>query len=301
MYLNNQELYNLIRPDFEKNLSLLKDKPEETIDSSLKALGFAAIGLSNSVAMAVKLPLPELSEKQKKILLYLIKQRLDGTPLAYITGRQNFMGIELLCDRRALIPRKETEILGKKALKLSLEIAKEKQKVNIIDVCCGAGNLSLAIASHNSKAYVNATDLSKEAVDLTQENISFLQLNQRVNATQGDLFSAFETKEYFEKTDLIVCNPPYISSSNVSKMNAEISNHEPVLAFDGGVIGINLIHKLISEASKFLTTSGWLVFEVGMGQGSFITRSCERSQLFKKIESVFDNSGNIRVISVQKV
>ncbi|MEI6267270.1 MAG: hypothetical protein WCP01_00195 [Methylococcaceae bacterium] len=89
--MNNQELYNLIRPDFEKNLSLLKDKPEETIDSSLKALGFAAIGLSNSVAMAVKLPLPELSEKQKKILLYLIKQRLDGTPLAYITGRQNFM------------------------------------------------------------------------------------------------------------------------------------------------------------------------------------------------------------------
>jgi release factor glutamine methyltransferase len=300
MYLNNKELYNLISLDFEKNLSLLKDKPEETIDSSLKALGFAAIGLSKSVAMAAKHPLPELSDKQKETLFDLIKQRLDGTPLAYITARQNFMDIELLCDGRALIPRKETEILGQKALQISLETAKEKQKVNVIDVCCGSGNLSLAIASYNSNTYVNATDLSQEAVDLTQENISFLQLNHRVNATQGDLFSAFETKEYYEKTDLIVCNPPYISSLNVSKMDAEISNYEPVLAFDGGMIGVNLIHKLISDAPKFLTPSGWLVFEVGVGQGSFIKRSCERSQFFKKIESVFDDSGNIRVIAVQK-
>jgi release factor glutamine methyltransferase len=205
-----------------------------------------------------------------------------------------------LCDRRALIPRKETEILGKKALHLSLEIAKEKQKVNIIDVCCGAGNVGLALASHNINAYVYATDLSQEAVELTQENISFLNLNHRVEAKQGDLLSAFETKEYLEKIDLIVCNPPYISSSNVSKMDKEISAHEPVLAFDGGGMGINLILRLIREAPKFLTTSGWLVFEIGLGQGPFISRSCERSELYKQIESVFDDLGNIRVISAQK-
>ena len=107
MYLNNQELYNLISPDFEKNLSLLKDKPEETIDSSLKALGFATIGLSKSVAMAAKHPLPELSDKQKETLFDLIKQRLDGTPLAYITARQNFMDIELFCDGRDLFLEKK--------------------------------------------------------------------------------------------------------------------------------------------------------------------------------------------------
>jgi release factor glutamine methyltransferase len=106
-------------------------------------------------------PLPELSDKQKEIFFDLIKQGLDGTPLAYITKRQNFMDIELFCDGRALIPRKETEILGQKALQISLEIAKEKQKVNIIDVCCGLGNLSLAIAPHNNNTYVNSTDLKK--------------------------------------------------------------------------------------------------------------------------------------------
>lgn len=300
MFSNNEELYNLIRPNFENKLHLLEDKPEENIESSLKALGFAACGLHKSAEMAAKLPLPTLTEKQKDILFDLIDQRLGGTPLAYITGRQNFMDIELLCDKRALIPRKETEILGQKALQLSLEIAKKKQKVNIIDVCCGAGNLGLAIASHNINAYVNATDLSQEAVELTQENISLLNLNHRVNAKQGDLLSAFETQEYLEKTDLIVCNPPYISSANVPKMDAEISAHEPVLAFDGGVMGINLIRRLISETPKFLAKSGWLIFEVGVGQGSFISRLCERSELYKQIESVSDDLGNIRVILAQK-
>ncbi len=300
MFLDNEELYNSMRYGLENKLHLLEDKPEENIESSLKALWFTAFGLPKSAEMATKLPLPELTRTQKNILLDLIKQRLDGTPLAYITGRQNFMGIELLCDRRALIPRKETEILGQKALYLSLEIAKEKQKVNIIDACCGAGNLGLAIASRNTNANVYATDLSQDAVELTQENISFSHLNHRVKATQGDLLSAFETKEYLEKIDLIVCNPPYISSASVPKMNTEISAHEPVLAFDGGVMGINLIQRLIREAPKFLTTQGWLAFEVGVGQGSFISRLCERSQLYNQIEPVFDDLGNIRVILAQK-
>ncbi|MGZ5007771.1 MAG: peptide chain release factor N(5)-glutamine methyltransferase [Methylobacter sp.] len=300
MLLNNAELYNLVRPGFESKIHLLEDKPEENIDSSLKALGFAACELQKSAEMAAKQPLPELTEQQKNRLFELINQRLDGTPLAYITGRQYFMDIELLCDRRALIPRKETELLGRKALHLSLEIAKEKQVVNIIDVCCGSGNLGLAIASHNINAYVYATDLSQEAVDLAQENISFLNLDHRVNAKQGDLLSAFESKEYEEKIDLIVCNPPYISSSNVPKMDKEISEHEPALAFDGGAMGINLIQKLIREAPKFLTKSGWLIFEVGAGQGAFISRSCERSGLYQHIEAVPDELGTVRVILAQK-
>lgn len=298
--MNKEELYHLMKSGLENKLLFLEDKPEENIESSLKALWFTAVELPKSAEMATRRPLPELTEKQENRLLDLIKQRLDGTPLAHITGRQNFMGIELLCDRRALIPRKETEILGKKALHLSLEIAKEKKKVNIIDVCCGSGNLGLALASLNIDAYVYATDLSQEAVELTQENISFLNLNHRVNARQGDLLSAFETHEYLEKTDLIVCNPPYISSSKVPKMDTEISANEPVLAFDGGVMGINIIHRLIHETPKFLTKSGWLIFEIGIGQGPYISQLCERSQHYKQIESVVDDLGNIRVILAQK-
>ncbi|TRW92068.1 peptide chain release factor N(5)-glutamine methyltransferase [Candidatus Methylobacter oryzae] len=300
MFLGNENLYNLVRPDLENKLNLLKDKPEENIDSTLKALGFAALGLCKSAETAAKLPFPELTEEHKNRLFELLNQRLDSTPLAHITGRQSFMGIEFLCDERALIPRKETEILGYKALGLSQEIAKEKQRANIIDVCCGSGNLGLAIVSHNAQAYVYATDLSAEAVELTQENISFLNLGDRINVRQGDLLSAFETEDYFEKIDLIVCNPPYIPSASLPKMNTEILAHEPVLAFDGGVMGISLIQKLILEAPRFLTKSGALIFEVGVGQGRFASRLCQRSGLYSHIESISDDSGNIRVILARK-
>lgn len=298
--MNKEELYNNLKTSLEGKLTLLGDKPEETIDSSLKALWHAASGVPKSVDGAVKSELPELTGQQAIALHGLVRQRLDNTPLAHITGRQSFMGIELLSDRRALIPRKETEILGRKALELSMGIAREKQKVNIIDVCCGAGNLGLALAYFNTSAVVSAADLSQEAVDLTRDNILFLNLGERVHATQGDLFSAFEKDEYYGKTDLIVCNPPYISTAKVQKMTAEISNNEPVMAFDGGMLGTKIILKLIGEAPKFLTRKGWVIFEIGVGQGPFIMQLCERSEHYDQVESVSDDLGNIRVILVRK-
>ena len=94
------------------------------------------------------------------------------------------MGIELLSDKRALIPRKETELLGKKALELVQQDCQVKAKyLNVIDVCCGSGNLGLAIAHFNPNCIVHASDISQEAVELTQDNINFLNLNQRVRET----------------------------------------------------------------------------------------------------------------------
>ncbi len=83
-------------------------------------------------------------------------------------------------------------------------------------------------------------------------------------------------------------------------MDAEISVHEPVLAFDGGMFGLKIIQRLIEESPKFLVKNGWLIFEVGLGQGEFIMRLCESANKYDKIESVSDNVGNIRVISARK-
>ena len=299
--MNKEELYNRLNSFLTGKLILLSDKPEETIDSTLKALWHASSGFPKSVEEADKLPLPELTQKQIVVLNNLIEKRINDTPLAHITGRQSFMGVELLSDRRALIPRKETEILGRKALALSMEIATEKKEVKVIDVCCGAGNLGLAITYHNANAKVYAADLSKEAVDLTSDNIAFLKLGDRIHVKQGDLFSAFESDEYYGKSDLIICNPPYISSAKVPKMISEVSNYEPLSAFDGGMLGTKIILRLIREAPKFLSSGGWLAFEIGLGQGPFIMQLCDRSEFYSKIESVTDNSGNIRVILAQKL
>ncbi len=298
--MNKEVLFNNLKTLLADKLNLLSDKPEETVDSTLKALWFLSAGIPKSVEEATKLDLPELTLQQVASLQNLVEQRLHNTPLAHITGRQSFMSIEMLSDKRALIPRKETEILGRKAFNLSVEIAKEKKEVKVIDVCCGAGNLGLAIAYYNPNANVSCTDLSQEAVDLTNDNISFLGLNQRISTKQGDLFSAFENDAYFGKTDLIVCNPPYISSAKVPKMISEISENEPVLAFDGGMLGTKIILKLISESPKYLVKEGWVIFEVGVGQGPFIMQMCERTELYDKVESVSDDLGNVRVILARK-
>lgn len=291
------KLYRLIRLILEENLSLAPDKPEETVDSTLSALWNKAYGSSMSALRASSIPLPELSAHQTVLLHDLIEKRLSNTPLAYLTGRQNFMGIELLCDSRALIPRKETEILGHAALNLCNKIQEQKEVVTVFDVCCGSGNLGLALASLNLKTKVYSSDLSKDAVDLTRENISFLRLEDRVKVSQSDLFSEFESPEFYEKVDLIVCNPPYISSSRVSKMDLEIRENEPTLAFDGGMIGLKVIQKLVQESPKYLRSGGWLVFEVGLGQGPFVTQMCEKSNLYSKIDSYPDEDGNVRVIA----
>ena len=294
------EYFNQLKRSIEDKFIFLEDKPEETLDSTLKALWFAASGIPKSAEEASQLLLPELTVSQIELLHQLLEKKLNNTPLAYIVRRQRFMGIDFICDRRALIPRKETEILGWKALDLSFEFARVKQIVNIIDVCCGAGNLGLAIASINSTAIVYATDISQEAVDLTRENIDCLNLSRCVVARQGDLFSAIEDDEFYGKMDLIVCNPPYISKGKVKKKNPEITENEPFLAFDGGVFGISIIQRLIIEAPKYLVKTGWLLFEVGVGQGEFLLQLCKRSERFDLVESLSDHVGNIRVILARK-
>ena len=292
-----EELYRIIKLRLESNLSLLKDKPEETIETTIKALWNKAYGLSVSAEKAMNLPLPKLSNQQEILLHQLVEKRLNGEPLAHLTGRQNFMGIELLSDKRALIPRKETEILGRTALKLCDELANKKSIINVFDICCGSGNLGLAIARLHENTIVHSSDLSHEAVELTIENISFSSLNHRVRVLQSDLFSNFESTDYWGKIDLIVCNPPYISTSKVSKMISEIADNEPSMAFDGGMIGLKIIQKLIQESPKFLSKGGWLVFEVGVGQGQFVHQICEKSGLYELITSATDDNGNIRVIA----
>jgi release factor glutamine methyltransferase len=297
--MNKEELYDNLKSSLKGRLNLLEDKPEETVESSLIALWHKASGHPKSVEEGAEFELQELTAQQVTLLHDLIAQRLENIPLAHITGRQSFMGIEFLSDRRALIPRKETEILGRKALELSLNI-RDKQEVKVIDVCCGAGNLGLALAYSDARAVVAAADLSQDAVGLARDNIAFLNLAGRVHAVQGDLFSAFETAEFFGKTDLIVCNPPYISRAKVRKMTAEISDNEPVMAFDGGMSGTKIIMRLIGDAPRFLIKHGWVIFEIGVGQGPFIMQLCERSEHYDHVESVSDDSGNIRVILARK-
>jgi len=294
--MESTELYQSLLAYLAEHLKTLHDKPEETVESCMKALWAKASGKNRSIESALVEKMVDLSEEQVNLLHQLIETRISGIPLAYITGRQNFMGIELLSDNRALIPRKETEILGRTALEVCQSVSKIKVKPLVLDVCCGSGNLGLALSTLSPDITVYSSDLSQEAVDLTKENISFLNLANRVTVIQGNLFEAFESDKFLGKVDVIVCNPPYISSAKVTKMDAEISNNEPSMAFDGGMIGTKIIQQLIRDAPKFLVKGGHLIFEVGLGQGTFISQLIEKSNKYANVITVNDDMGNVRVI-----
>ena len=277
-------------------LSLLPDKPEETSDNTLRALWHAAANTPVSVQKAGALPLPALDAGGVERLQTLIAQRVAGIPLAHLTGRQHFMGLELLVGKEALIPRLETELLGRAALDVLQSLATGRDELIVVDVCTGSGNLALALASHVPQARVFGADLSDEAVALAQRNARHLGLQERVEFRAGDLLAPFDEPAFHDRLALLVCNPPYISSKKVDNMPSEIIGHEPRLAFDGGPLGIRIVERLTREAPRFLRAGGFLIFEVGLGQGPALMRRLAANKSYLSLKSFADTAGEIRVI-----
>jgi len=275
------------------------DKPEETPETTLKALYFCAAGIPLSVQKASRETVPELDDDARMRLKDLVEKRLSGLPLAHITGRQQFMGMEFLSGPEALIPRIETEILGRAALAITKSLAEERGAVTIIDVCTGSGNVALGIAANESRSKVFGSDISQESVMLARRNAEHLNLEKRVEFRQSDLFAAFESDEYYKKMDLVSCNPPYIPSVKVGSMDSEISQCEPRLAFDGGSLGISILTRLIREAPKYLKPDSYLCFEVGLGQGKAMEQRLKKENIYRNIQSYSDSNNQVRALSAQ--
>lgn len=292
----SQELARELLALLEANVEYLPDKPEETAESTLAALWLTAGGEPISAGGSVGRELPPLDQGQEDVLRDMVRQRIAGTPLAHITGRQRFMGVELLASPQALIPRKETEILGRAALSLLEEIGQTTGRPVVMDVCTGAGNLAVAMALGCAACRVYASDLSEQALALARENITLHGLADRVRLFTGDLFAAFAGQGLAGTVDLVVCNPPYISSARVGVMDAEIKGHEPAMAFDGGAFGIKVLHRLINEAPDQLKESGWLAFEVGLGQGEAMIRRMKNKYSYAEVAPLVDDHGEIRGI-----
>jgi release factor glutamine methyltransferase len=277
-------------------VEFLPDKPEETLESTVRALWFAAVGMPKSAEAALVGDLPELSATQREVFSESLHKRISGVPLSHLTRRQRFMGLEMLAGPGALIPRKETELLAKAAVQAACEVAKREERPTVIDVCTGSGNVALAIAHHVAMARVFGADLSEDAVALAKENAALLGMDRRVEFRCGDLLSPFENDEFLGKVDVLTCNPPYINSAKVGAMPGEISQHEPRLAFDGGPLGIGILMKLTQQAHRFLRAGGWLAFEVGLGQGPALMKRLQANPQFTHVEGREDEHGAIRTI-----
>jgi release factor glutamine methyltransferase len=223
----------------------------------------------------------------------------DSTAVAdaYGKGSTTFMGVVLLVAPGALVPRPETELLGRTAVETLRAMALPAPRV--IDMCCGAGNLACAIALHVPEAQIWASDLTDGCVEVARRNVKHHGLSRRVGVHQGDLFSAFADADLEGSIDAIVCNPPYISDKRLEGDRSHLLELEPREAFAAGPYGLSIHMRVVKDAPRYLRPGGALMFEVGLGQDRQVTILLERSRRFEAIDVVKNEAGEGRVVSAR--
>jgi len=198
-------------------------------------------------------------------------------------GYQTFLGVTIQCGHGVLVPRPETELLAQVALGA---VQAAGSGARVIDMCCGAGNLACVLGVHAPDARVWASDLTDSCVQQTRDNVARLGLGDRVQISQGDLFAGLEGQGLEGTIDVLVCNPPYISTKRLDEDRASLLDHEPREAFDGGPYGLSIHQRVIREAPAYLKPGAWLFVEVGLGQDRQVkllfdrTRAYESPQFF---------------------
>jgi release factor glutamine methyltransferase len=176
-----------------------------------------------------------------------------------------WMGLSFETNEEVLVPRPETELLARTALEL-LPPKDSASAIRVIDMCCGAGNLACALAHRRPDIHVWATDLTDACVALARRNVARHELGGRVTVCQGDLFAGLSGLGLEGTVDLVVCNPPYISTAKLAGDSAHLLSDQPREAFDAGPYGFAIHKRMISESLPFFRGAAWLAMEIGLGQ-----------------------------------
>ncbi len=228
----------------------------------------------------------------------VVGRRLQREPLFYITGEREFYGLPFYVDARALIPRPETELLVEEAIAAAAIMAAPHTNGNgllIADVGSGSGCIVVATASVLTGARFIATDISAGAVDVARANAERHGVADRITFSVGDLLEPLT-----ERIDIIIANPPYIPAENLPALQAEIRDHEPRVAIDGGAGGMTIAERLVRSAPGHLKPGGWLLMEVGYGQAPLMVDAAK--EVFppgSDIDMALDLAGIPRVVRVR--
>lgn len=237
----------------------------------------------------------------------LLDVRGTGKPLQYITGHQDFMGLDFKVNESVLIPRQDTEVLVSEALEL-IDAGGAGGNVKIkkvLDLCTGSGAIGISIAKLAKGVSVTATDISSDALSVAEDNAK--TIGAKVSFAQGDLFDAVKKKIGKATFDMIVSNPPYIKSDVIETLMTEVKDHEPRLALDGGGDGLSFYRRIVSEAPQHLAKNGLLLLEIGCDQADDIrilasaVTDRRGASVYAPARVVKDLAGLNRVVILQKV
>lgn len=224
----------------------------------------------------------------------LTARKLSGEPLPYILEEWDFYGMTLYVNRNVLIPRDDTMAVTELAIKKALFL---EQNPRILDLCTGSGCIGLAIAKKVKDARVTLGDVSREALAVAKRNVLLQKMSPRVSCVQVDVKLA--APAFLGTFDLIVANPPYVTSQEMETLEDSVRNYEPHLALDGGSDGLDFYRAIVKNYSDVLNPGGYFCFEFGMDQGDRVCSILERGG-FAVIERKNDYRGVERAVLAQK-
>jgi release factor glutamine methyltransferase len=225
-----------------------------------------------------------------------VRRRAKGTPVAYLVGRREFFSMSFQVTPDVLIPRPESELLVVRALDLAKTQAKAGE-LRLADVGAGSGILAVSCAKHLPNCTVLALDISPAALRVAQANAKQHGVAERIEFLASDLFAVHAAAAEF---DLILSNPPYVASEEMAELDADVRDHEPHLALDGGKQGTEVIARLIPQAAERLRPGGWLLMEVGPSNAAQVEQLVDSQTGFTRHETIADLAGHPRVVQAQK-
>ncbi|MGN0505833.1 MAG: peptide chain release factor N(5)-glutamine methyltransferase [Lachnospiraceae bacterium] len=225
-----------------------------------------------------------IPKEQEEQFFALIKKRCERIPLQYLTGVQEFMGFPFAVSPATLIPRQDTERLVEEAMKYA-------DGKRVLDLCTGTGCIIISLAKLCKLTCAVGTDISEEALETAKKNAE--ELNAAAEFYCGDLFAALPDDASF---DMIVSNPPYIRTEEIPKLMPEVREYEPMTALDGDTDGLKFYRAIISEAPKYLSEGGRLLFEIGCEQAAAVSALMEQRG-FTKMKVGKDYASLDRIVS----
>ena len=234
------------------------------------------------------------SEEVCELTESFVQRRLRGEPMPYILGQWDFYGMTLTVTPDVLIPRDDTVVVTELAIKKAMYL---EQNPRILDLCTGSGCIGLAIARRVKDARVTLGDVSAAALRVARRNVSQLKLTGRVNCVAMDALKP--AQEFLGTYDLIVSNPPYVTTQEMKTLDPSVRDFEPHLALDGGADGLDFYRAIIKNYSSALAPRGYLCFEFGMGQENAVCSLLMRGG-YEILELKKDTAEITRAVLAQK-
>lgn len=225
----------------------------------------------------------------------MIEKRLCGLPVQYITGTQEFMGLDFLVEEVVLIPRPDTEILIEKVL----DSINKEDEYSIVDIGTGSGAITVSLAKYIENSYVYSIDISEKALDIAIKNAEKHGVSSKIRFLNGSLFDPLKDIGIEGKIDILVSNPPYIPRGDIENLQIEVSKFEPRIALDGGEDGLDFYKVIIDKAPEYLRSGGLIALEVGHDQAKSVMELMKENNNYVDIEITKDLAGIERVVSAK--